>query len=309
MTSQSAGRNWAVVALVLGGAGSALWALAGSEQAVALTTLCLASRPAVEPGPFLIDWSLAPAVTLPLAAALVLYVHGAWRGAKSGAGPSAGQTGCFIGGWVLLAIAIVSPLCRLAAASASGHMVQHALLMALAPPLLVLGAPFATMRLALAPTQSPLESVERRESGAGVGGISLLYGAVIWLAHAPLVYEATLMDPLLHLLALAGLLGTGLYYWHVVLIRCSTGGAMLALFFAMLHTGLLGALLTLAASPWYPVFAGRTAAWGLTALEDQQLAGLLMWVPMGGVYLAAALTILGRTLGRLAADEGGQRIW
>jgi cytochrome c oxidase assembly factor CtaG len=291
---------------VLAALGSTLLAVSGRVETAALAALCLASRPAVQPTTFLRDWSLAPEVALPLFAALVLYLRGAARGART----SRRQTALFLGGWVLLAVALVSPLCRLAATSASGHMIQHAILMTLAPPLLVLAAPLATMRRALVSGQiDPVRAELRQGGAAGVGAISLLYGVVIWLAHAPVVYEATLMDPVLHLLALAGLIWAGLYFWHVVLNRCSAGGAMLALFLAMLHTGLLGALLTFSPTPWFPVFDGRTEAWGLTLLEDQQLAGVLMWVPMGGVYVLAALAILGRTLGRLAADEGGQRIW
>jgi putative membrane protein len=69
------------------------------------------------------------------------------------------------------------------------------------------------------------------------------------------------------------------------------GVAELAVFTTALHSSLLGALLTLAPTPWYLAYAHTTAAWGLTSLEDQQLGGLIMWIPAGGLYLLAALTL------------------
>ena len=57
------------------------------------------------------------------------------------------------------------------------------------------------------------------------------------------------------------------------------------------HSGALGALITLARSVWYPSYAGLTSSWGLTPLEDQQLGGLIMWIPAGLVYLIAGLAL------------------
>ena len=71
-----------------------------------------------------------------------------------------------------------------------------------------------------------------------------------------------------------------------------------------MHGGLLGALITLAPYPLYAWYVGRTEAWGFDALEDQQLAGLLMWVPMGLVYLAACLAIASRLMGAVEVQRG-----
>jgi putative membrane protein len=68
---------------------------------------------------------------------------------------------------------------------------------------------------------------------------------------------------------------------------------------------ILGALLTFARAPWYTSHLGSTAAWGLTPLEDQQLAGLIMWVPGGLIYLAAALTLFGLWLNAGAGPAPG----
>jgi putative membrane protein len=245
----------------------------------------------VVPSTFRTDWSLAPEVLLPLAAVLALGLR---------PGTSFRRRTLLLSGWMLLALALVSPLCRLAAATASGHMAQHAILVALAPPLLVLGLHGAR---------------KERVQPLGMAAVSALYAAAIWLAHAPLIYEVALADPVAHLLTLGLLAGAGAMFWDHVLRRARAGDAILALFLAMLHTGMLGALLTFAPQPWYPVFAGRTEPWGLSPLEDQQLAGLLMCVPMSGVYLGVAIAMLGRALGGLAAAPPGpmahpdQRSW
>jgi len=65
----------------------------------------------------------------------------------------------------------------------------------------------------------------------------------------------------------------------------------------MIHTGALGALMTVASRPWYPSFAAHVAAWGLSPLEDQQLGGVIMWIPAGAIYAAVGLTLLARWLG------------
>ncbi len=246
-----------------------------------LTALCLASRPPVAPGTFWTSWSLAPSVVLPLAAALLLYLLLPHRTV------SARQRTSFLAGWVLLALALVSPLCRLAATTASGHMVQHIVLVALAPPLLVLGLPARPWRRYI---PGPLAA-------------SLLYSAVIWLLHAPRIYEAALLQPFLHLTLLGLLVAAGLAFWSALLTAPSAGHTGPMAFAAMGHTTLLGALLALAPAPWYPLFTGGPEAWGLSPLEDQQLAGLIMWVPMAGVYLLAALARLAKLLAAPASRQ------
>ena len=83
------------------------------------------------------------------------------------------------------------------------------------------------------------------------------------------------------------------------------GVAVLYLFATMLHTGALGALLTVSTAPWYPL--ATTAAWGLSALEDQQIGGLIMWIPAGTVYIAAALWLMARWMSGSAASPAPVR--
>ncbi len=100
----------------------------------------------------------------------------------------------------------------------------------------------------------------------------------------------------MHTLQHASFLGTGLLFWWALFHgregRMGYGAAVFYLFATAMHSGALGALLTFAPSPWYPAYDGATAAWGLTPLEDQQLAGLIMWIPAGLSYLVAGLALV-----------------
>ena len=100
----------------------------------------------------------------------------------------------------------------------------------------------------------------------------------------------------IHFLQHASFFGTALlFWWAIVRERPGTAGygvAILYLFTTAAHSGALGALLSLARRSFYPAYASTTAAWGLTPLEDQQLGGLIMWVPAGAIYTVAALALL-----------------
>ena len=264
-----------------------------------LWSLCLAARPGVVPTDLWSSWSLAPQIVLPLLLAVLLYA----RGARAGR-PTPLRTACFAAGMLLLAAALVSPLCRLAASLASAHMIQHVLIVAAVPPLLIVSGALATRRQGLPATA-------RRSAGSVAQWLgrpalaSVLYAVAIWLSHTPAVYEAALLEPAIHLLLLAFQLGAGLLFWQVLLRPVATrearsngriGGALLMAFSTFMHTGLLGALLTFASAPWYSIYELRPQAWGLTALEDQQLAGVIMWVPMSALYLTAGLALMARLL-------------
>jgi len=247
-----------------------------------LLSLCLADGYAVTPGSLWSAWSFAPQAVLPLVGALALYIaHAARRAASPHDAPiPMWRATCFIAGWVLLAAALVSPLCRLAATLVSAHMVQHVLIVAVAPPLLALGAPGSALR----PGSRP----------PALLAITVLYGLGIWLWHFPPAYTLVLLDGTIHTLAYAALIAVSIVFWTRILrggvagdLRC-----LPALFVTLVHTGLLGALLTFSGRAWYPVLAGGARAWGYTPLADQQLAGLIMWAPMAACYLGAALCIV-----------------
>lgn len=254
-------------------------------------------------------WTLSLPITIPLAAALGLYAIGMralWRRAGNGRGVSGWRAAAFATGWLALVIALVSPLHALGEALFSAHMAQHELLMTVAAPLLVLGRPLVPALFALPPgarrgasewTQVP---AFRRAWGrlTRPGSAWLLHAIAIWGWHLPRLYDATLRNDLVHTLQHLSFLGTALLFWWTVLHPSWSGRglAMLSLFTTMLQTGALGAILTVSSAVWYPPYAGTTRAWGLTPLEDQQLGGLIMWIPGGAAYLIAALALLGNSL-------------
>jgi putative membrane protein len=285
----------AVVVLLASAASPAVaWAHAGAK---------------IEPHDLWSAWTLSLAITIPLAASLLLYVAGMrrlWRRAGTGRGVSGWRAAAFVGGWLALVVALVSPLHALGEALFSAHMAQHELLMTIAAPLLVLGRPLVPALFALPPgarrgasgwTQLPSF---RRAWGrlTSPGTAWLLHAIAIWGWHLPRLYEATLTNDLVHTLQHLSFLGTALLFWWTVLHPSWSGRglAMLSLFTTMLHTGALGAILTVSSAVWYPAYAGTTRAWGLTPLEDQQLGGLIMWIPGGAAYLVAALALLGSAL-------------
>ncbi len=263
-----------------------------------LLSLCLAARPGVTPADLWSSWSLAPPIVLPLLLAALAYGRG-WRAER----PSPLRTAGFAAAMLVLGLALVSPLCRLAASLAAAHMVQHVLLVGVVPPLLVMSRALSTMRRGL-----PVPMRLAAASGLAAPGVATaLYALAIWLSHAPAVYQAALLEPALHLLLLAAQLGAGLLFWQVLLgalgaPRARSGGALLMALTTFMHTGLLGALLSFAAAPWYPLYELRPQAFGLTPLADQQLAGVIMWVPMSALYLAAGLAVMARLL-----EEPGPR--
>jgi putative membrane protein len=253
------------------------------------------------------NWDLM--IIIGLAVAAWLYNRGLarlWQRAGRGHGVSYGQAIAFHGGLLALFVALVSPLDALSSVLFSAHMVQHLLLVVVAAPLLVWSAA-AFVWLWAAPPRHRRTLAQWWQRRAGLRrawqlftapvAIWLLHAVALWGWHAPLLYQAALDHEFVHALEHASFLGTALIFWWAILpfgvqsgLRYGTG--ILMTFTTALHSGLLGTLLTFAATPWVPRYWLTTAAWGLTALEDQQLAGVIMSVPAGGVYLMTTLALL-----------------
>jgi putative membrane protein len=261
------------------------------------------------------QWSLEPWVLGLLSLSAALYALGLrrlWRHAGPRRGVSGRQAAAFAGGWLALVVALVSPLDPLGARLFSAHMLQHELLMLVAAPLLVLGRPLAAWTWAFSPAQrQTLGRWTRVRWWAATWALLTdalaawaLHALALWLWHVPQLFEAALRNNGLHVLQHASFLVTALLFWWAVLggdPRSRSGGfAMAYLFTTMMHTGALGALLTLAPTPWYPSYAAASGALGLDPVEDQQLGGLVMWVPGGLAYLAAGLAVVARLLARPA---------
>ena len=275
--------------------------------AASLPLATLAHHPAGGPPPGWSTWSPEPWVLLLLAASAALYAMGVarlWRRAGSGRGITRAHVARFAAGWLTLAVALVSPVDAMGGALFSAHMVQHELLMVLAAPLLVTARPLEAWAWALAPRWRRLAGGFFHTAGWRAGwrvlvdpmGAWLIHAIVLWTWHVPRFFEAALANDGWHALQHASFLASALLFWWSVFAASMRSGAGLAsVFTTMLHTGGLGALLTFAPAAWYPHYAG-TPAYGLTALEDQQLGGLVMWAIGALPYFAVGLAIVARWL-------------
>ena len=266
--------------------------------------LALLPVPAWAHGPetLLVDW-VAWALTL----ALLAYLLGLMRASQR---PAAWRSLLFGAGWLLTAIALLGPVEHWAHASLAGHMTQHMILLAIAPPLLLLARPMPQYMLAL-PARM------RRRVGPWLGRIYggmaatpvlafLAHGLVIWLWHLPLPYQIALEHRLLHDAEHLMFFATGLWFWWSLIApgRLGQGGfgtASVLAVLTMMHTGMLGALMTFAPQLLYPEHPAGFA--GFDQLSDQQLAGLLMWVPGGLIYMTAALALSSLWLRRVGPSQ------
>jgi cytochrome c oxidase assembly factor CtaG len=120
----------------------------------------------------------------------------------------------------------------------------------------------------------------------------LIHGVAIWVWHAPLLFDAAVVDVTMHRLQHLSFLLTAVLFWWSVLRSSETGVAAWHLFTTMLHTSVLGALMALSPRVLYGAQTATALQWGLTPLEDQQLAGLIMWIPAGTIYAGAALALM-----------------
>ncbi|GAC1314838.1 MAG: cytochrome c oxidase assembly protein [Chloroflexota bacterium] len=191
-----------------------------------------------------------------------------------------------------LLIALESPLDALSADLFAAHMVQHLILLVVGPPLMVLGSPIAPLLWGL--PDAGRVSVGRALRRVAVLGHPIaafgLHSATIWIWHIPVLYEATLAHRGVHVLEHLSFLGTALLFWWAIR-RASVVGMLLLLLLAAQST-ILGALLTFTDRPWYASQAAAALRFGVDPLQDQQIAGLIMWVPGGVVYLGCGLAML-----------------
>ena len=222
--------------------------------------------PGATPADWLGRWNFDPLLLAVLAAVMVAV---AWK-ARGGA-RAAGLAAVAI-----LAVVFVSPLCALSSALFSARTVHHVLLVTAAAPLLAWSLPSRSA--------GPLALTTAAQAG------------VFWAWHAPAAYGWALSSDAAYWLMQLSLLGSAAWFWAAIR-RASAPASVAALVLAMVAMGLLGALLTFAGQPVYAPHFATTQAWGLTPIEDQQAAGLIMWAPAAVVYLAAALLVLGRWIG------------
>jgi putative membrane protein len=265
----------------------------------AVTLLLAASDPA---------WWRVWVLDLPSVAFLLgvgaLYAQGELLRRRQTGVPRPGRVAAFTSGWVVVLLSVVSPVAGLAGELLWVHMVQHLLMTVVAAPLVALGAPQATIRRALRPrTRAALARAVRRWSlrrrdwaPPPVMVAAAAHAAAMWVWHAPALYDLAATNAAVHLLEHAMFLGTAVWFWTAVVAATRRGRrqhalATLSLGGLIAQGGVLGALMTFAPRSVYAAYDG---GWGMTALEDQQVAGTLMWVPPGFVYAIAGIALFVR---------------
>jgi putative membrane protein len=220
----------------------------------------------------------------------------------------------YVAGVVVLLLALLSPLHMLGDDYLfSAHMLQHLLLMQCVPPLLLVGLPPAVVRQAL---QYPLVRKVERVLGHPWVAWSLGTGAM-WLWHLPVLYNAALRHETLHIVEHLCFLATAVIFWWPILapaqeVRLLPPAAMFYLFTAMIASSVLGIILTFVPPGLYPTYLHPIDIhnilpllrdnWGLTPAVDQQLGGLLMWMPGSLIYLCAIIATLARWYGTPEED-------
>jgi len=262
-------------------------------------------------------WELEPGVVLPIAASGALY----WRGytrlrtlSRRGGDRLRRQAIAFALGMLALFLALESPLDAMADELFSMHMVQHLVLILVAAPLCVYAAPLVPMLWGLSPhprarvtgawQHSP--AVRRAWSLLSAPGVVfVVHAAAIWIWHFPGPYQLALRSDAMHALEHLSFFGTALLFWWVVIQpvghrRLDYAPGLLFVGGTLIQGGALGALLMFSPVAWYPAHAAGAAEWGMTTLADQQLAGLIMWIPASFVYVGAACALF---LAWLREDE------
>ncbi len=246
---------------------------------------------------FLTQWNWQPSIiggTL-LVLALYMYAVGPLREKYFPEEQfSMGKAVAFIVGVNLIFLSLFSALDELGDRYLfSAHMLQHLVLTLVGPPLMVIGTPGWLIRPLL-----------RKRVLLKIGKIVThpfvafaLFNIDLWLWHAPSLYDATLFNDNLHIMEHLTFIVFGVIFWWPLfspveegLPRLSTGGQVLYLFFGSMPMVLLGAGLTFA-SPLYTPYINAPRVWGLSAATDQQLGGLLMWVPVS-IYMIVIMSIL-----------------
>lgn len=263
----------------------------------------LAHIETASPLPRAVEWSWEPWVVGPLAISALAYGAGLVRLFRRLGGMRLigwREAAAYAAGLVTLAIALVSPLDSIAGQLFWVHMTQHLLLMLVAAPLLVVGRPAVAFLWAFGPRGRKQIGMLWSRVGLRRGVDALMHPIAVWVLfcgafvfwHFPGPYQAALRDEGVHTLEHLSFLVTALMFWSIVIEpsgrrRLGYGSTLVFVVTAAVVSGLPGALITLAPRPLYPAHAEGVAAWGLTLLQDQQLAGLVMWIPGGFVFVAA----------------------
>ncbi|MGA2010767.1 MAG: cytochrome c oxidase assembly protein [Solirubrobacteraceae bacterium] len=248
-----------------------------------------------------IQWSPEPSVLVGVVALGVLYGLGWRRGRATGSPhrPGYGRLSLFAGGLLTILVALVSPIDALGSQLLVMHMVQHLLLLDIAPILLILGLNKVLMR----PVTRRLHAIEQRAGYIAHPAFAVVfYVGVMWAWHVPAMYDAALRSTTVHAFEHVCFFTAGsLYWWHLLSpirgrMRLDGMGPVAYMTVTKLLVGGLGVVLAFAPASFYPFYAHHPHYWGLSPSEDQSMAGLTMALEQSIVMGIALVYLFTRML-------------
>lgn len=269
-------------------------------------------------------WNVDPGLVVPLLLAAAFYIAGVsrlWRRAGVGRSITRRAALSYAGGLFVLVVALLSPLDAYTSELFSVHMVQHLLLILVAPPLIVVGAPDVALLWSLPQgwrrrwgrIEGALGGWLAGTRGGGSGPLVtvLLATGVLWVWHLPQLYDLAVQNEAVHWAEHAAFLVTALFFWACILRlrpgdHAGNGLRILYVFGMALQGSLLGALITFASRPLYASHLGA-AELGIAPLVDQQIAGLIMWVPPAALYIGVSCWLFVRWLDSVGRRDGSTR--
>jgi cytochrome c oxidase assembly factor CtaG len=258
-----------------------------------------------------LSWTPDPGVLIGVALVGAVYVT-RWRAVRRGSSPRPAADApvwrlcCFLGSLLVVLAALVSPIDALADQLFLMHMVQHMLLLDIVPILAILGLTKVILRPV---TRAVRELEERAGLFASPVFAVILYIAVIWSWHIPAAYDLALRHPLVHVLEhVTFILAGSLYWWHLLSpirarLRLDGMGPVVYMGSTKLFVGALGMGLAFAPSALYPYYVHHARVWGLSAHDDQSIAGLIMAVEQSLVMGIALVLLFVRALGESEREQ------
>jgi putative membrane protein len=268
----------------------------GVETSLAHTPYC--GMPP-SPAELFSRWNLDPVLIACLVGAAVLYTLGARRQRAV----SRYQCLLFYAGWFVTSAALVSPLCPLSVSLFAARVAQHAILILVAAPLVMAGRPFLSLGALwpkFARIAAPLGFLRVMATPIPAAG---LFAVLLWFWHMPAPYAATFDSDLVYWVMHLTLFGSALLLWSALSLKDDSKlpQVVAAGILTSIQMTFLGALITLTPHALYAPHRFTTAAWDLSPLQDQEIGGLIMWVPGCAVFLAVA--IMGLVLAMRRADR------
>ncbi len=251
-----------------------------------------------------LSWTLSPGVLIGAAIVAGAYAR-RWRQVRLG--PSPRRTAeapvwrlcCFMGSILAALIALISPVDALADQLFFAHMIQHMLLLDAVPILAILGL----TKVILRPVTHVVHDLERRAGALAHPAFAVfLYVAVIWAWHIPAAYDLAVTHPVVHVLEHTTFVIAGsLYWWHLLSpirarLRLDGMGPVVYMGTTKLFVGALGMGLAFAPSALYPYYVHHARVWGISAIDDQSIAGLIMAVEQSLVMGIALVVLFVRAL-------------